>query len=516
MEPRAERRLYCMVAIAALALGAWLRLPNLAGRPMHCDEAVHVIKLNTLWQTGRYVYDPSEYHGPTLYYATLPLLWLSGERAFTDFRESTLRLTPVLFGVGLIGVTLLLSRGVGRAAAACAGVLTAASPMFVYYSRYYIQEMLLVFFSAALLACGWRFLATRRLGWALAAGAALGLMHATKETCLIAWGCMGLALAATAWQLRPATGGAAWGRYGVRGIAGLGLAALVSVSLFSAFFTNPSGPLDSIRTYATYFERAGNHGLHDHPWSFYWVRLLYAHFAAGPTWSEAFIAVLAVVGGWVSLRGAESLRSFIAIYTLAMATVYTLIPYKTPWCALGFWHGAILLAGVGAAHVLSMTRGAARAVVLLALVAGGVHLATQARQATSDKFSADNRNPYVYAHPLRGIVDLAASVRTFADLDASAARIQIIADDYWPLPWYLRDLDVAGRVGWWDALPPARQPIDAPILIVGAEWHAELEPRLRDSYRVSRHGLRPGTALLLLVEQSRYDAFVRSQKSADD
>ena len=64
-------------------------------------------------------------------------------------------------------------------------MLTAISPALVFYSRYYIQETLLVFFTLAAVGCGWRYLRTHRLGWIVAAGASVGMMHATKETWIL-------------------------------------------------------------------------------------------------------------------------------------------------------------------------------------------------------------------------------------------------------------------------------------------------------------------------------------------
>ena len=57
--------------LVAILLAAALRLPDLASRPMHADEAVHAEKFGALLEGRGYAYDPSEYHGPTLYYLTL-------------------------------------------------------------------------------------------------------------------------------------------------------------------------------------------------------------------------------------------------------------------------------------------------------------------------------------------------------------------------------------------------------------------------------------------------------------
>ena len=93
--------------LLAVAGALALRLPNLASRPLHNDEAVNAVKVSELWQHGRYTYDPDEYHGPALHYATLPFLWLSGARNADELHDATLRFAPVAFGVGLILLLLL-------------------------------------------------------------------------------------------------------------------------------------------------------------------------------------------------------------------------------------------------------------------------------------------------------------------------------------------------------------------------------------------------------------------------
>ena len=54
------------VLILILGAGAALRLPQLGLKPMHTDEAVQADILMEARESGRYRYDPTEYHGPTL------------------------------------------------------------------------------------------------------------------------------------------------------------------------------------------------------------------------------------------------------------------------------------------------------------------------------------------------------------------------------------------------------------------------------------------------------------------
>src|SRR5262245_28171423 len=170
--------------LLAALLALVLRCPHLAQRPMHNDEAVNAIKFGHLWEHGQYEYDPNEHHGPTLYYATLAVARLTSSPDFEHLTEIKLRLIPVFFSLGLVFFLPLLWDGLGCKALVWAAILTAVSPSMVFYSRYYIHEMLLVLFTFVALAAGWRYWQSRKIGWAILLGASVGLMYATKETFL--------------------------------------------------------------------------------------------------------------------------------------------------------------------------------------------------------------------------------------------------------------------------------------------------------------------------------------------
>ena len=186
------RRLLFAVAILLLTAAALaVRLPRLDQRPMHCDEANQAKKAADLIETGRYDYDTHDHHGPSLYWLTLPVLRLCGVSSFAAGNEADYRLMPLVFGVGLVLLLFLLADGLECGPAIIAAILTAISPAMVYYSRYYIQEPLLVFFTCATIGCGWRYFRSGAWGWAVACGASLGLMYATKETWILAAAAMG-------------------------------------------------------------------------------------------------------------------------------------------------------------------------------------------------------------------------------------------------------------------------------------------------------------------------------------
>ncbi len=450
---------------------------------MHTDEAVHADKLGTLLETGAYTYKPHEYHGPTLNYFTLIPAWAGGARTYTEISEVTLRIVPVLFSVILIALTVLIVRGVGLATVVIA-LLAAVSPAFFYYSRYYIQETLLVCFTFGAIACGYRYARARTLPWALLTGAFVGLMHATKETCIIAFGCIALAL--TVVVLLEVRRGRSLGTVlsGVRpSHLALGLAAAIGVSalFYSSFFSYPRGVLDSYLTYATYFKRAAGHDtVHIHPWHYYLRMLAFWRYGEGPIWTEGWIVLFAIVGFVVSIRGRPvagadlKLLRFVVLYTVAMTSVYSAISYKTPWCLLGFLHGMILLAGTGVMALVAWAhKPAARVAVVALLCVAAAHLAFQAYRG-SFVYGCDSRNPYVYAHTTEEIHTVVDKVKAYAGLDGLGDRVPIDVacpgGDYWPLPWYLR----AYRVHWCTEIPPTV----GPLIIVSEQLEGTLARRL--------------------------------------
>ncbi|HVM50650.1 MAG TPA: flippase activity-associated protein Agl23 [Candidatus Acidoferrum sp.] len=509
--------LILLLLVAALALG--LRCFRLDQRPMHCDEAVKAVKFGEFWDDGGYRYDPSEHHGPSLYYATLAAMRLAGRRDIEHLTEAQLRLITVGFGLGLILLLPLVADGLGRSGTVWAAALTALSPAMVFYSRYYIHEMLLVFFTFLALAAGWRYWRSGKLGWALLAGAGVGLMDATKETFVLSLAAAALALAAN-W---------AWGRWADASrppeqaaripikhmAAGLAVWLGVALLLFSSFFSNAAGPLDSLRTYLPWLHRAEGASPHIHSWGFYWHRLLWFHHAKGPVWSEGLILVLGVLGAYAGfarrgLGGANaSFVRFLALYTFALAAAYTAIAYKTPWCLLGFWHGMILLAGVGSAGLIRRTRTRPlRMAVRLLILAGAAQLGWQAWQAAVT-YAADPRNPYVYAQTSPDLLNLVQRVEALAKVSPQDGKlvVKVMApdSDYWPLPWYLRNLE---RVGYYAEVPADPY---ASIMIVSSQFKAALDEK-KTHVMVGYFQLRPQVFLELYVELGLWKEYLESSK----
>jgi uncharacterized protein (TIGR03663 family) len=206
-------RVWLVAAVAILAVAAFLRLYALELKPMHHDEGVNGFFLTTLLRQGAYKYDPNNYHGPTLYYLSLPLVALFGLSTFA------VRLLTAAFGVAIVWLILSLRRHLGAVAALAAAALVAVSPGAVYYSRYFIHETLFVFFTLGIVVAALRLHETGSAWHLMLAALSAGLLFATKETAFISVAVLVLA-ALVAWGWERVRAGAeppaAFGRRGRR------------------------------------------------------------------------------------------------------------------------------------------------------------------------------------------------------------------------------------------------------------------------------------------------------------
>src|SRR5262249_22762354 len=171
---------------ATLAAAAALRLYDLSAKVLHHDEGVNGMFMTTLFRTGFYHYDPSNFHGPTLYYfgwiTTTINSFFYGKEGLSTF---AIRLVTVLFGLGIVWLILELRRELGMLGALAAAVLMAVSPGFVFFSRYFIHEILFAFFTLAVVVAVLRFLQSKQPRYLMLASASAALLGATKETWII-------------------------------------------------------------------------------------------------------------------------------------------------------------------------------------------------------------------------------------------------------------------------------------------------------------------------------------------
>ena len=453
---------------------------------MHGDEAVNAVKLAELMESGTFVYDPMEYHGPALYYLSLPLTWLRGQHTLSDLNESTLRLVPVIFGTGLVVLLLLLRSTVNQNLLLITALLAALSAPLIFYSRYFIHEMVLVFSAYAFLFLIERYRRSPNKSALVFSALALGVMISTKETWIILLAAMLLA-GGSHYLIQQRRD------HGFKGILTripwrdgfiftfVFLATVVI--LYSAFGSQFQNLKDSLLALSHYWERGSSNEIHRHPWYMYLKWLFFFRSAEGTLFSEGIIALLAVIGLVFSFKKKENTNSehsfvrFMALFVFYTIILFSLIPYKTPWNLLTFWFGWLFLAAIGVRAIpgLLKTR-LQRVVAYTLLILAALHISGQSYRINFIRY-AHADNPFVYAHPTEDVFRMVDTMENIAGTqpEGYSIHVDVIAagDDYWPLPWYLRRFN---RIGWWNHVD-TNQPA-APVILIQAELEGELIGKL--------------------------------------
>ncbi|MCW3099308.1 MAG: hypothetical protein JWL77_4926 [Chthonomonadaceae bacterium] len=537
--------------LTLLAVGALLfRLPALDNRPMHGDEAVHAFKFRDLWEKGVYRYDPNEYHGPTIYYAELPVVWLKGIKSFNDVREGDYRLPTVVFGAAMLLLLIPLHDALGKHGTLVAALLLAVSPAFVFYSRDYIQEILLAFFTLGMLACGWRYIRSRKPAWLIGAGISAGLMIATKETAVVTFLACGLGLGLTALWSRRVDGQTsdssrddgempgespdgviretvrAYGAGSVRrrnialiGVA-TGIALLTACLVLTNFFRHPGAMIDYLRAFTPWLGRAHGTNVHRHPWNYYLQMLVWWKTGRGAAWSEGLIVALAMVGMITALlpktrgrlEGSIPFCRFVTFSTLILTAGYSAISYKTPWCVLSFLLGMILMAGFGAVALLRWVPGFPfKPLLALGLLVALGQLSWQSYR-TSYVAYVDEANPYVYAQPVPDVLELAKQMQklshAFREHDAMVVKIVSKDEYYWPIPWYIRQFP---NQGYYIGVP---DDVQAPIVLADPDFDDLLTKKLGDTHLMNHiYGLRPGTFFEIWIRMDVWSSYLEWKKT---
>ncbi len=129
------------------------------------------------------------------------------------------------------------------------------------------------------------------------------------------------------------------------------------------------------------------------------------------------------------------------------------------------------------------------------------------------RFAADSRNPYAYAHTPPDLVRLADR------LELAAQRlpvghdmlIQVVAENYWPLPWYLRRFN-PDRVGYWRSAAEwlkASGPAPPAVIIATTDFEPVIEAGLHAAYNQQMMcALRPGVLLRGYVRHDLWPAMI--------
>jgi len=485
-------------SLAILLAATLLRLIYLTQKPLHHDEGVNGVFLVTLFRTGYYHYDPANYHGPSLYYlAVIPTAINNVFHWGHGLSTCAIRLVTAIFGVGVVWLMLCLRRFLGSPASIAAAAFATVSPGFVFFSRYFIHEILFVFFSLGVIVAWLRYHETGKPRYLMLASASAAMLFATKETWIITAAVWVIAIPCTiiflrlrnradqipAWRPEPAPATDAR-PIGLPYLEAAAIFLAIEILLYSSFFTNPRGILDSVLTF-TYWTKTGRTGIYNREWSTYFSWL----------WQEEGpILLLGFLGAAVALiRARNYLTVFCAFWSIGILAAYSLVPYKTPWLVLSIILPLAIMAGDLIGQAYQPGTRAITAIIAGAAVSFSLYQAIDVSFVNYD----NDAYAYIYAHTKRDFLGLVNEIDAIAAANPAKKDIGItvISPEHWPLPWYLREYT---HVGYWGHVVDTSEP----IVIALKPQVPEVESRLGKLYReYSTHDLRPGNTLVMFVRK---------------
>lgn len=506
-------RTWQIACFIILALASALRLYQLTLKPAHHDEGVNGFFFTRLFRDGVYIYDPANYHGPTLYYFTLPLTYLFGLNTFT------IRLVTVVFGVGTIWLVLTLRKYIGTVGSLAAAAFLAFSPGAVFLSRYYIHEMLFVFFTVGIVVAALKFYETAESFYLILCAVSAALLFATKETAFITVGVLLIAFVSTHIYMRFAFGRETapvsikqtkkskkqsradsnqsftmsalaekfGGRQRLTNLALISVAAflIVYALFYTSFFTNSKGLSDSLAAFKIW-TKTGESDFHRKPFDTYF-NWLYQE--------ESPLLILGAAGTLLSLLFTRNrFAIFTALWAFGILLAYSLVPYKTPWLTLNIILPLAIISGFAIDRIYELKELGRQRIASLLFAA--IFLALQLYQTIQLNFIHYDEDTYiyVYAHTQRGFLNLIDEIERISNQAGTGNKtgIAVVSPDYWPMPWYLRDYP---GVGYWGHV---QTPTNEALVIANQNQEAELQPALGGRYNlVGTYPLRPGVTLEL-------------------
>ena len=517
-----RKLIYIALLCSAIVVGFGIRDFNMRNRAVHADESEQASTFLRLFSTGHYSYNPNGPHGPTLYYWTNAIQKLFGEYGSSKLRVSDLRKNVLPFFIFILCAYVLFSPFIGRAAAWGACACFSLSGLACVYSTYFIHEIMFAFLVFCAAAAAW-FFALRPSSLAAAiAGSFMGLALATKETAVISFAALALALILSVLispDLRKDLKSAATpAKCAVWTASFLGAFALCFIPLLSSFGSNPGGILDFISSYSQHFFAKSADAAHEGSPSFYWL-LMTLQSSEGARFGELPITILALLGfshASIKLYKGNCSRESACVFFLALNALLCIIAlsfltYKTPWLILSAMTFVCAVAGYGISllfHIKNRYLWILGLAFLIPLGYWQYKLDTNAAL----RYHSDPRNPFLYAHTVSDAARLRTRIFESGHVSQKYNSLPvafIMGETPWPMPWFLRNYE---NIGYWkDSIPDNIGDFD--IIVTDYKTNANVIKRLNDpsDYVHELYGLRKNLILNVYIKKQLFEKLMNSE-----
>jgi len=482
--------------LLVLAITYGLRAFSISDRPFHNDEGVNYFFMKSVLTNGIFNYSHENYHGPSYFYLLALTNYIFGTSDFT------IRLASIIPSLVLVPFLLFSFNYVSISARTVAGLFLAISTTFVYYSRYSIHESFLVVNGVLGIHFLFKWLLLKRHRDLIYLFFTIGLTIATKETFIIHIFSLGIAsfcvfsLPVVFKSLLNSKKTISWG------IVFLCLPVFV---LYSGFFQSLEGLREFFMGVPQWVGRGYSDGGHHKPYDYY-VKLLdttepVALLGFVPAAFFIFYYLLDLLSklrktdsknySTPSLFTVEEKASYMfSLYAMVSLSVYSYVPYKTPWLIINIAVPSLIgLAFFICAKIKNRIWMYVVAFFLslnLTLMSLRYNYLPETlgpiNQIVDSKGVVGEFNPLAYVHTHSGMVESAERIVEYSRTHKNT-RVLIGVSAYWPLPYYLREID--SQLMYAQGSDPQKYFDSYSIIIVDKKWNVEKEGWDKEYVRLS-------------------------------
>lgn len=518
---------YKTFGILIIFFALLIRLFDLGERVFHHDESVHASFTLKLLEAGQYRYNPA-YHGPFLFHSTAVVFH------FLGINDTTARLIPVLFGVATILLVFLLRKELGKRGVLWAAFLLAFSPSMVYFSRFFRNDLIIVFCTLATVIGGTRYLenlhSQKRYPYLILAASSLALAVSSKENAYLVilmfgayTGIYSLYRFFSDWRREKISLKKAL-YLKITAVSlylpEILLSGVLFVFIVMLFYTS------LFRVQETLFSIVGRAFSH-------WMEMHRTERIGGPFYF--YIPILLVYESPILIFGTAgivhflrkkgnnfSFFLFVSYWAIASLLLYSYLQEKVPWLVVHIVLPFGILAGAYLGDFFSRASGREQAsspgtgkiifgtnkspasgikrsstynlvVGILALT-----LIISLAQCISVNFyrSMEHDELMTYSQSPQDVRVLMEKIEGF-NKGPENLRIAVVDPQslYWPLPWYFRNYEKAE----YYTVPPVNGEYDAIIVPATYQMYKEIP---EEKYALKNFSLRPGKKLILYYDKN--------------
>jgi uncharacterized protein (TIGR03663 family) len=440
-----------------------------------------------------------------------PLPHLLHVFAFHLFGDSdfALRFFAALFGVGLLALLYPFRERLSPLGTLGATFLLGFSPLMVYYSRFAIHEIFLVFFTLLMALALYSWIWKRNKNYFLLVAAAGALMVVTKETWVINLTALLAALTLTVYlhrqELLPFKI-RSWLNPKIFTLGVMLLFLLITVT-YTRFFTRLQD-LIYLREELLYWAGRGVRGEdHSFPFLTYIINLY--------PW-ELSILSLAVLSILLWFKFRDPLGTYLVFWAFFTLLAYSIIEYKTPWLTINILLPWGLLAGRSLKYLSDYPLKTKILLPLMVFLLVGSFSFSLAKTIELNYYRYDGSNLWlVYSQEPRFIKKLYHQIFQVAGAQDNPQEVKIDLvlgpAEKSPALWYLRRFP--GKILYEDILNLPQ----SDMVLFSDTTKAQVVSQLKtEDYEKGRISSYPGVILHIWVKKEAWEQFKNKNLARKD